>query len=358
MVNQIIIDQATRTISAFDNPILTALSVALDSLTYPLLFILVLWLVFFKFKKIVHEREKVLLSILILVLTVQFVKYVLPFQRPCFVDVSSKIDCPLDSAFPSGHAAMTSLFILPLLSSALFIPYLIFTIFIAFSRVYLGVHSILDVSAGLMFGMTAYLTAMRLLSKEIKTSSRNEWSRQLTHIFFGVFSIAVIAILNSTIFYWREFASISFFFFALLLVAIVYLINHAIYPPFIGRHLKKVSHRDFFVGEAAVWYALGVLLLLTFLTDFRQIVGSLLILTLGDSASTMFAASAWKRTFFKNKTIGSFFAFIIASLPAAIFLGFAAIPLIVLCAIVESVYLRIDDNFLIPAACVLYFLFV
>jgi membrane-associated phospholipid phosphatase/dolichol kinase len=356
------IDFFSKAIAALDNPILTTLSVAADPLTYITLFIVAVWLFFFKYKKDKRKKDALLLSILLLFVAVQSIKFFMPQQRPCSSGIESKIDCPNDSAFPSAHAAFASLFLLPFISSIYFIPYALFVAFVAFSRIYVGVHSVVDVSAGLMFGIAACLIADRFVSKNAQKAAGKqkpgELARQITHIIFGVISLAIILFFFSATADWRALASLFFSMILVALLFVVFLMNFSVQIPLVSRYLRGISIRDSFAGEAALWYVLGVLLLLTFLNNFQYIVGSLMILTLGDSISTIFASQSRKTSIFKNKTPGSFFAFVAFSLPATLFIGPSAIPLIVVCAIVESIDLKIDDNFLIPLVCALYLSFI
>ncbi len=349
-------DVISRTISLSDNQLVTQMSKFVDIFTYPILFIFALWLFFYKFKGDKQKRNAILLSSILLIVAVHATKTLLYQQRPCWQDTASKIECPLDSTFPSGHASVAALLVLPLIQSALFIPYLIFTLFVAFSRVYLGVHTVLDVSAGFVFGTAAYLITSRFLTSNSFKKNNGELIRQATHIFSGVVSLGLLLLIYYSTTDWRALAALTFAFLVILLLFIIYLMKYSIRIPFVSNHLKVISFRDSFIGEAAIWYLLGIILLVTFLNNFQQIIASLLILTLGDSVSTVFASKLKSKTIFKNKTLVSFAAFILFSLPAFFFVGAAAIPLVIICALAESVYLKIDDNFLIPVVCVLYFL--
>lgn len=70
-----------------------------------------------------------------------------------------------DYSFPSGHtAAAFSLFITALLfSKNLTIPFFIFAIMIAFSRIYLGVHFPTDVAGGMIVGIIITLLSHKYL---------------------------------------------------------------------------------------------------------------------------------------------------------------------------------------------------
>lgn len=74
--------------------------------------------------------------------------------RPC-ANTPGKIPCPLDFALPSIHALLAFALVVLSAGNRSFAAYLIFALFIAFSRVYLGVHTISEVAAGLAMAFFA-----------------------------------------------------------------------------------------------------------------------------------------------------------------------------------------------------------
>lgn len=74
--------------------------------------------------------------------------------RPC-METPGKISCPLDFALPSIHALLAFTLVIIAVGNRSFAVYLIFALFIAFSRVYLGVHTISEVAAGLAMAFFA-----------------------------------------------------------------------------------------------------------------------------------------------------------------------------------------------------------
>jgi len=120
---------------------------------------------------------------------------------------------------------------------------------------------------------------------------------------------------------------------------------------------KYMGRRDKFPGEGALWYILGVMVTFAFLDRFLFIISTIYIIAVGDSISTLFSYKrSYKYSFFKGRSWLSYLAFVAFTLPVAIFVGIKAIPLIIICAIAESLDLKINDNFLIPLICVVYFI--
>lgn len=187
---------------------------------------------------------------------------------------------------------------------------------------------------------------------------RRELGRQVLHLLFGTATIAVLIYFYSI--GWDEGRILAQITFTVVLCAALFVAHlklRAISTPF-DPLFAYVGKRDRFPAEGALWYILGILLILTFLQQFREIATAILILAIGDSVSTIFARrGAGRGLILKNKTPESIVAFILLSLPLAVVLvGSAAIPLVILCALFEAVDLKINDNFLIPIVCVVFFL--
>ena len=74
----------------------------------------------------------------------------------------SKIPCPQDYALPSTHAAAAFALAVSLLGTSLYFPALFFALFVSFSRIYIGVHTLADVSGGLAIALLAYYATLVL----------------------------------------------------------------------------------------------------------------------------------------------------------------------------------------------------
>lgn len=74
--------------------------------------------------------------------------------RPC-TETPGKIPCPLDFSLPSLHALLAFTLAILAVGNRSFAIYLLFALFVAFSRVYLGVHTMTEVMAGLALAFFA-----------------------------------------------------------------------------------------------------------------------------------------------------------------------------------------------------------
>ncbi len=86
------------------------------------------------------------------------VKYALHVERPC-VAVPSKVACPDSYSFPSGHTIVAFTVMLAFLNKPTFVVYFLYAIFIAFTRIYLGVHSFEDVAGSVALAPFVYYVA-------------------------------------------------------------------------------------------------------------------------------------------------------------------------------------------------------
>jgi dolichol kinase len=109
-------------------------------------------------------------------------------------------------------------------------------------------------------------------------------------------------------------------------------------------------------GYGAMTLAAGTLAILTLIAGKEHILASMVILGLGDAASTLVGRrSRWKLPYSREKTVGGTLGFFAASLPALYFAGLPALPVAVAAAIAESMESNIDDNLTIAVVCVIGF---
>jgi len=154
-------DFFTRAISSYSFFPITALSILInDPLFFTSILLCALVLVHARLK----DRRRTLFVLFVALLSVFAAiaaKEIAKEPRACIV-FSSKIPCPPDYALPSTHAAASFALALSLLGTSLFFPALFFALIVSFSRIYIGVHSLGDVSGGLAIALLAYYAALSL----------------------------------------------------------------------------------------------------------------------------------------------------------------------------------------------------
>lgn len=186
--------------------------------------------------------------------------------------------------------------------------------------------------------------------------AKNELARQISHVLLGVLMIGALLLLWKTTHGWQFIAVFVAWIGFISLCTIMYLHSRGKKTPF-GSLFEQMGKRDVFVGEGALWYVLGVLVALSFLGRFLYVISSIYILAVGDSISAIYSyKKRYTPNIFKGRNWLSMLAFIVLTSPVVFFIGAKAIPLIIICAVAEALDTKINDNFLIPLICVLYFL--
>jgi dolichol kinase len=185
--------------------------------------------------------------------------------------------------------------------------------------------------------------------------AKSELARQIIHILLGMCAIGGMLILWKLTHGWHYIA-ISIAWLALITYCtVIYLHSRGAKTPF-DALFTYMGKRDSFPGEGALWYLLGIMLALSFLDRFLYVIASIYILSVGDSISTIYSyKNKYVQSFFKGRSWISYLAFIIFTIPISLYAGVLVIPLILICTIAESLDLKINDNFLIPLICVIYF---
>ncbi len=148
-------DSLTASIAQMDVPLITLVSTLLDNE-------IVLVAVTFLFVLLSERRKgklaKIALAVVLAVLLGTAVKNVIKAERPC-IGLLSKIECPDSYSFPSGHTILAFTVMLAFLNKPTFVIYFMYAIFVAFTRIYLGVHTFEDVAGSIAFAPLAYYLA-------------------------------------------------------------------------------------------------------------------------------------------------------------------------------------------------------
>jgi dolichol kinase len=184
-----------------------------------------------------------------------------------------------------------------------------------------------------------------------------EIRRRLIHISVGLVIIAALSIWGAGNYEYMEGILLAMF------IGGLWIIDQKLKKrklPVIDYMLEMFERPHALPAYGAFWYGMGVLLLLSFIGDMNYIRAGIAVLAVGDGIATLAGRSGTRRIFYNpDKTIEGTAAFFIASsLAAYIFIGNAGIALSLLCSLAESVNWGVDDNFIIPLTCVLFYLLV
>ncbi|MDD5022589.1 MAG: phosphatase PAP2 family protein [Candidatus ainarchaeum sp.] len=145
-------DAVTIAINNMNNPLLTQLSVFLDNSLYFLLLVFVLLLIFERNDK---KRTKLMAAIFLALVFSSLIKIAIGTPRPC-EELNLRTDCSQGYSFPSNHTIVAFTLALGFLDNKKFVLFLIFAVFIAITRIYLGVHTFLDVTASMTLSPIVY----------------------------------------------------------------------------------------------------------------------------------------------------------------------------------------------------------
>lgn len=94
--------------------------------------------------------------------------------RPCMQDIVLNFPCPTDFSFPSSHAATSfaAATAISLLDPKRRTLYYSIALIVSLSRIYLGVHYILDVMGGIILGVTISMLLLKLTYYKISHNTK------------------------------------------------------------------------------------------------------------------------------------------------------------------------------------------
>lgn len=134
--------------------------------------VLIIFLTTYFFKQKRNVLPVLLITLLLSVVFAVGTKEI--FKEPRLCDENSKVACPEGYGFPSTHAALGFALLLPAIGTPGFWVYLVFSVVLAFSRIYLGVHTLFDIVGSMGIAIVAYtiskiiITQLRLVAHEFR----------------------------------------------------------------------------------------------------------------------------------------------------------------------------------------------
>ena len=120
------------------------------------LLVLFMFLSVLVFEKRWGKRKKIILALCVAAVLAFSVKFIVDMPRPCTGSGSLLVACPGTPAFPSGHAAVAFTLMLGFMGKRVFPLFWLFAIYIAFTRLFLGLHTFDDIAGGLVIAPIAY----------------------------------------------------------------------------------------------------------------------------------------------------------------------------------------------------------
>jgi dolichol kinase len=115
--------------------------------------------------------------------------------------------------------------------------------------------------------------------------------------------------------------------------------------------IEELGYRDFYKCAGAIFYTVGIILILLFVKEKSYIISFIYILAVCDTVPSFFEKP--KKRIFKRGILGIFTSLIFTA-PIPIFLlGVKGLLFSLVCVAIEAANLKINDNILIPIACIL-----
>jgi membrane-associated phospholipid phosphatase len=141
-------DALARAAMGINSPALTAVSLFIDNDVFFVALVLALILLV---ERRNNKRLKIITAIMLAVFAGMALKGIYAIPRPCYGSV-----CPPDYSFPSLHAVTVFTLMLAFLDKREYPFFLLFAIFVAFTRLHLGVHTFEDIAAAFPVAILAY----------------------------------------------------------------------------------------------------------------------------------------------------------------------------------------------------------
>ncbi len=145
-------DGLTIAINNINNESLTLISEILDSkIIYSLILLgFILW-----FERNNEKRGKLFVVLILAFLIGTTIKEITQIPRPC-AELILKTDCGSGYSFPSIHTLTAFTLALGFLDRKKYGIMLFFALFVAFSRIYLGVHTFIDIAGAVVLSPIIY----------------------------------------------------------------------------------------------------------------------------------------------------------------------------------------------------------
>lgn len=311
------------------------------------------------------RREKSRLEHMLAIMLISFVlalalKQVLAQPRPCMLGENSLVPCPNDFGLPSLHTTVVFALVVATIGLQAFPFYFLWGVLVALSRIYLGVHSVPEVGAGIALAVFALAIVERfslappiLLSKGEKNlymagRAPDEFSRKIVQMLLGLAVFAFGSAFGAS----QAVLPVLYLFCCGLLL--FHMKSHNVLVPPVDGLLAWLERPRAPAGYGALTFFAGILISLCLIPQPGMALSAVFVLAVSDSAATFAGTYGTHHLpYNRKKTIEGSCAFFISALPVYFIGGPAALLMAALAAIIESLPIGLDDNLLIPWAGVL-----
>lgn len=142
-------DAITALALSIDNPALKAIGFLIDN---DFVYAALIAALVFAGESRNEKRLRILATLVMVVVLGVAIKGVMAHPRPC----AGEIWCPTDYSFPSTHAIAAFALMIAFLNKRAYPFYLLFALFVSFTRLDIGVHVFLDIAAALPIAFVGY----------------------------------------------------------------------------------------------------------------------------------------------------------------------------------------------------------
>ncbi|GEM_PF-974790 len=312
-----------------------------------------------------YRRVVPILSVIAISLLLSLaLKPALALERPCEGGMARGIDCPQGFSLPSVHTAVAFALVAATVGLRTFPIYFIWGLLIGISRVYLNVHTVSDVGAGIAIaifstaivdslGISEGIFAMRGLHAPGGSGrhlyARDEFTRKIVQAFIGlvaIFSSIYLGMGNTVL-------AVTYCLAAGLVL--FHLKSYGHNMPIVDRILTRLERPSSPAGFGALNFFAGLLICLTLIPSPQLALSAVFVLSISDGAAAFFGRGSRGLPHHPHKTYRGSLAFFLSALPVYFIGGVPALILATLATLIESLPLPLDDNLTIPWAGVIAF---
>jgi undecaprenyl-diphosphatase len=292
-------------------------------------------------------------------------KQALGVARPCAISPNAMLACPDTFSLPSAHTTVAFGIVAASVGFQTFPIYFIWALLVALSRLFLGVHTIFDVSAGIAIAIfsAAVISSLGIsdgaysskglftpLGPAHRKRASDEFARKIVQAIIGLSAAA------TGYFFGLEAALLLVTYCLAFGIVLFHLKSYRMPFPIIDSVLAWLERPGDPAGFGALNFFAGLLIALSLIPSPGLALSMVYILAVSDGAAAFFGSGAKKGLpHHPYKTYRGSLAFFAFALPSFFLGGLPALAAAVFATIIESLPLGLDDNLTIPWAGVIVY---